>query len=42
LGAALLRLALNKKWVALDLDSRALRVSDRGRRELLYRFGLRT
>jgi len=42
LGAALLRLALDKKWVALDLDNRALRVSDRGRRELLSRFGLRT
>jgi DNA-binding transcriptional ArsR family regulator len=42
LGAALLRLALSRKWVALDLDSRALRVSDRGRRELLSRFGLRT
>jgi DNA-binding transcriptional ArsR family regulator len=41
LGAALLRLALNNKWVALDLDSRALRVTDRGRRELLARFGLR-
>jgi len=41
LGAALLRLALGKKWVALDLDSRALRVSDRGRRELLARFGVR-
>jgi hypothetical protein len=41
LGAALLRLAVNRKWVALDLDSRALRVSERGRRELLSRFGLR-
>jgi DNA-binding transcriptional ArsR family regulator len=41
LGAALLRLAVNRKWVALDLDSRALRVSEGGRRELLSRFGLR-
>ena len=34
LGAAVLDLALKKKWVAQDLDSRILRVSARGRREL--------
>jgi DNA-binding transcriptional ArsR family regulator len=41
LGAALLHLALNRKWVRLDLDSRALQVSESGRRELLARFGVR-
>jgi DNA-binding transcriptional ArsR family regulator len=41
LGAALLALALERKWVLQDLDSRALEVTRRGRRELLARFGLR-
>jgi DNA-binding transcriptional ArsR family regulator len=41
LGAALLKLALKSKWVLQDLDSRALEVTGRGRRELLARFGLR-
>jgi DNA-binding transcriptional ArsR family regulator len=41
LGAALLSLALKRKWVALDLDSRALQVSGRGRNEMLAQFGLR-
>ena len=41
LGAALLKLALNRKWVVQDLDSRALEVTGRGRRELLARFGIR-
>jgi hypothetical protein len=41
LGSALLKLALKRKWVIQDLDSRALEVTGRGRRELLARFGLR-
>lgn len=41
LGAALLKLALKRKWVLQDLDCRALEVTGRGRRELLARFGLR-
>jgi DNA-binding transcriptional ArsR family regulator len=41
LGAALLKLALKRKWVIQDLDSRALEITGRGRRELLDRFGLR-
>jgi hypothetical protein len=40
LGAALLKVALKKKWVVLDLDSRALSVTSFGRREMLTRFGL--
>lgn len=40
LGAALLRLALKKRWVTRDLDSRALRLTPAGRRELGARFGL--
>lgn len=40
LGAALLRIALKRKWVVQDLDSRALRVTSLGRREMLTRFGL--
>lgn len=40
-GAALLALALRKQWVARDRDSRALRVTRLGERELLARFGLR-
>jgi DNA-binding transcriptional ArsR family regulator len=34
LGAALLQLARQRKWVMQDLDSRALRVTEAGRREL--------
>jgi hypothetical protein len=41
LGAALLRVALKRKWVAHDLDSRALEITSPGRREMLTRFGLR-
>jgi DNA-binding transcriptional ArsR family regulator len=41
LGAALLRVALKKKWVARDLDSRALELTSFGRRDLLTQFGLR-
>jgi DNA-binding transcriptional ArsR family regulator len=40
LGAALLKLATKKKWVAQDLDSRAIRVTNVGRREMLARFGV--
>lgn len=40
LGAALLKLALNRKWVVQDLDSRALTVTNLGRREMLTRFAL--
>jgi DNA-binding transcriptional ArsR family regulator len=41
LGAALLKVALKRKWVIQDLDSRALDVTSLGRREMLDRFGLR-
>ncbi|MGE5322810.1 MAG: ArsR/SmtB family transcription factor [Actinomycetota bacterium] len=40
LGAALLKLALKKKWVVQELDSRALRVTALGRREMQVRFGV--
>ena len=40
LGAALLKIALKKKWVVQDLDSRALSVTRIGRREILTRLGL--
>jgi DNA-binding transcriptional ArsR family regulator len=40
LGAAVLGVALQKKWVIQDLDSRALEVTAHGRREMLSRFGL--
>jgi DNA-binding transcriptional ArsR family regulator len=39
-GAALLNVALKRKWVLQDLDSRALTVTRAGRREMLARFGL--
>jgi DNA-binding transcriptional ArsR family regulator len=39
-GAALLNVALKRKWVIQDLDSRALTITRVGRRELLTRFGL--
>jgi DNA-binding transcriptional ArsR family regulator len=41
LGAAVLEIALNRKWVVQDLDSRVLGVTSLGRREMLARFGLR-
>jgi DNA-binding transcriptional ArsR family regulator len=41
LGAALLKVALKRRWVVQDLDSRALSVTSAGRREMLTRFGLR-
>jgi hypothetical protein len=40
LGGALLKVALKRKWVVQDLDSRAIRVTSLGRREILKRFGL--
>ena len=40
LGAALLRIALKRKWVVQDLDSRALTITSHGRRELLNRFAI--
>ena len=40
LGASLLKIALKKRWVRQDLDSRALAVTSFGRREMLNRFGL--
>jgi DNA-binding transcriptional ArsR family regulator len=40
LGAAILKLAIKRKWVAQDLDSRAIRVTNTGRREMLARFGV--
>jgi DNA-binding transcriptional ArsR family regulator len=40
LGAAFLALARNRKWVIQDLDSRALRVTDRGSNEMAARFGM--
>jgi DNA-binding transcriptional ArsR family regulator len=41
LGAALLKIALKRKWVIQDLDSRALEITSLGRREMLARFGVR-
>jgi DNA-binding transcriptional ArsR family regulator len=40
LGAAVLMLAQKKKWVVQDLDSRALRITSLGRRELAGRLGI--
>ena len=40
LGAALLTIALNRRWVARDHDSRALSITSFGRREIHKRFGL--
>jgi DNA-binding transcriptional ArsR family regulator len=41
MGAALLNVALQRKWVTQDLDSRALSITRQGRREFLNRFGVR-
>jgi len=41
LGAAVLDLALKKKWLLRDRDSRSLSVTTPGRRELFSRFGVR-
>lgn len=40
LGAALLETALARRWVVRELDSRALRLTSVGRRELHARFGI--
>jgi DNA-binding transcriptional ArsR family regulator len=40
LGAALLKLALKRKWLVQDLDSRALSITSYGRREIHSRFGV--
>lgn len=40
LGAALLEVALERRWVTRDFDSRALSVTPTGRREMRTRFGL--
>jgi len=39
LGAAVLKIALRRKWVIPDLDSRALSVTRKGRSEMAARFG---
>jgi DNA-binding transcriptional ArsR family regulator len=40
LGAALLNIAMKRKWVLQEFDSRALTVTRIGRREMRARFGL--
>jgi len=40
LGAAFLKVALKRKWVIQDLDSRALDVTSLGQREMRNRFGI--
>ena len=40
LAAAILRIALKKKWMLQELDSRALRITNFGRREMRTRFGV--
>ena len=40
LGSVLLAAALKRKWVLKDLDSRVIRITAVGRREILARFGL--
>jgi DNA-binding transcriptional ArsR family regulator len=40
LGAAVLRIALRRKWMVQNLDSRALDVTSLGRREMRTRFDL--
>lgn len=41
IGAAVLQLALERKWVLREYDSRALTVTPYGRREMAARFGVR-
>lgn len=40
LGAAVLKLALGRKWIVRDLDSRAVELTPRGGREMAAHFGL--
>lgn len=39
-GAALLQEAIRRKWLTQDLDSRALGLTDLGRKELASRFAV--
>jgi hypothetical protein len=41
LGVALLRVALERRWLIQDLDSRALDLTSIGRHEMLTRLGVR-
>jgi DNA-binding transcriptional ArsR family regulator len=41
LGAEFLRVALHKKWFTRELDSRAVSVTERGRKEAFHRFNIR-
>ncbi|QUW65206.1 helix-turn-helix transcriptional regulator [Pseudomonas synxantha] len=40
LGAAILQAVISRKWVIQDLDSRALALTPKGRKELYGRFGI--
>lgn len=40
LGAAILGIALKRKWVVQELDNRALSITSSGRREMKNRFGV--
>ena len=40
LGSALLKTAVKRKWVIQDLDSRAIRITNVGRRDMLATLGL--
>ena len=42
LGSALFHSAISREWVTQDLDSRALGLTPKGRKELATRFGLNT
>jgi DNA-binding transcriptional ArsR family regulator len=42
LGSALLKMLVDRRWVALELNSRALRITSRGRRELHQRLQIET
>lgn len=39
LGAAILKLALRRKWLVQELDSRALQITSQGQREMRKHFG---
>jgi DNA-binding transcriptional ArsR family regulator len=40
LGAAILKMALKRKWLLQEFDSRVLKITNRGRREMQSLFGL--
>jgi len=40
LGAALLNTMIKRKWLTQDLDSRTLNITNKGRREMIDRFGI--